>query len=149
MLVNIKRCFTRKRLGRKSCCNQKIWIFSERQRIEKQTSVAKKQYQKFDNVFESNKKEEDRTKNKNRKSRTKSNLVYNKYFAFYKYHNTKEFAAKHSFVSKQNDLKEFKNILELFNHDSIESKPTNEDQIKDLKNEKLCSLQLLNDMKSF
>ena len=149
MLVNIKRCFTRKRLARKSCCNQKIWIFSDRQRTEKQTSVAKKQYQKFDNVFESNIKEKDRTKNKNRKSRTKSNLVYNKYFAFYKYYNTKEFAAKHSFVSKQNDWKEFKNILELFNHDSIESKPINEDQIKDLKNEKLCSLQLLNDMKSF
>ena len=29
------------------------------QGIEKQTSVAEKQYQKFDKVFESNKKEED------------------------------------------------------------------------------------------
>ena len=37
----------------------------------------------------------------------KSNLVHSKYFSFYKFHSTKDFVAKRSFVSKQNDLKEF------------------------------------------
>ena len=56
---------------------------------------------KLDNAFEFNKKEEGKTKNK--RSCVKSNLVYNNYFTFYKYHNIREFA-KRSFDSKQNDL---------------------------------------------
>ena len=54
-----------------------------------------------------------------KKKCAKSNLVHSKYFSFYKFHSTKDFAAKRSFVSKQNDWKEFKNILELFYHDTI------------------------------
>ena len=50
--------------------------------FKKQTSVAKKQYQKLDNAFESNKKEEDKTINK--RSRAESNLVCNNYFTFYR-----------------------------------------------------------------
>ena len=61
--------------------------------------------------------------------RAQSDLVYNKYFAFYKYHSTKEFAAKRSFDSKQNDLKDFENILELLDHVTIAIKPNNEGQI--------------------
>ena len=72
-------------------------------------------------VFESNKNEGDKTKN--RRSRIKSNLVYNNDFTFYKYRNTKEFAAKRSFNSTQNDLREFKNILEFCCHDIEEIKP--------------------------
>ena len=41
-----------------------------------------------------------------------------------------EFAAKRSFDLKQNNLKEFKSILELFYHDIIEIKPNNEDKKK-------------------
>ena len=65
--------------------------------LKKKTSVAEKKYKKFDNAFESNKKEEDETKNI--RTRTKLNLVYNIYFSFYKYNNTKEFK-KRSFDSK-------------------------------------------------
>ena len=49
--------------------------------LKKQTSLAEKQYQTFDSAFESNKNEEDKTKNK--KSRTASNPVYNNYFTFH------------------------------------------------------------------
>ena len=63
--------------------------------LKNQTSVTEKQYPKFGNAFKSNKKEE------NKRSRAKSNLVYNNYFIFYKY-------------SKLDDLKEFKDKLELF-----------------------------------
>ena len=70
-------------------------------------------------------------KNKNKRSCAKSNLVYNKNFSFYKYHNIKEFA-KRSFYSKQNYLIESKGILELFYHDTEEIKPNNENQEKDL-----------------
>ena len=56
--------------------------------LKKQTSVAEKQYQKFDNAFESNKKKDDKKNNK--RSWTKSDLVYNNYFTFYKYSNIKE-----------------------------------------------------------
>ena len=82
--------------------------------LEKQTSVTEKQYQKFDNVFEANKNEDDKTKSK--KSRTKSNLVYNNYFTFYKYRNTEAFI-KCPLDSKLNNLQEFKNKLELFYQD--------------------------------
>ena len=100
--------------------------------LKKQSSVAEKQYQKLDNVFD--KKEEEKTKNK--RYRAKSNLVYNNYFTFYKYHNIKEFA-KRFFNSKQNDLIEFKDKLELFYHDTIEIKPNNEDQIQDFQKRKV------------
>ena len=60
--------------------------------MKKQTSFAERQYQKLDNGFESNKKEEDKTKNKG--SRVKSNLVHNNYFTFYKYFNIKEFSKR-------------------------------------------------------
>ena len=64
-------------------------------------------------------------------------LVYNKHFTLYKYRDIKEFAAKRSFHSKWNDLKEFKNILELLYYDIIEIKPNNEDKKKDLKQSKV------------
>ena len=51
------------------------------------SSAKEKQYQKLDKFFKSNKKEE-----KINKSCAKSNLVCIKDFAFYKYHNIKEFA---------------------------------------------------------
>ena len=48
--------------------------------LKKQTSVAEKQYQKLNNAFRYNKKDEDKTKNK--RSCAKSNLVYNNFFTF-------------------------------------------------------------------
>ena len=45
--------------------------------------------------------------------------------------------------SKQNDLRKFRSILELFHQDTEEIKPNNEEQKKDLEKEKLCLLQLL------
>ena len=91
--------------------------------LRKQTSDAEKQCKRLDKAFESNKKEEDKTKNKG--SHAKSNLLYSKDFTFYKYHNIKEFA-KCSFDPKGNDLTEFKEILELFYTDTEEIKPNNE-----------------------
>ena len=102
---------------------------------KKQTSVAEKQYEKFDNAFAFNKNKENKTKNKG--SRVKSNLVYNNYFTFYKYPNTNEFV-KRSFDSKLNVLKEFKNILELFCYASEETKPDNEEKEKDVEDQKSC-----------
>ena len=66
--------------------------------LKKGASVAEKQYQKLGNAFESNKKEECKTKNK--RSLAESNLVYKNYFTFYKYHNIGEFE-KHFFDSKK------------------------------------------------
>lgn len=43
------------------------------------------------------------------------------------YHQISEFAGKRSFDLKQNDLREFKYILELFYHDTEEIKANNED----------------------
>ena len=83
--------------------------------LKKQTSVANK-YQIFDNASESNKKKEVKTKNK--RSRAKSDLVYNNYFNFYKYRNTNEFT-KDSLDSKLYDLKEFKDRLGLFYYHNI------------------------------
>ena len=97
--------------------------------LKKQTSIAEKRYQKLDNVFESNKKE---VVIKIKRSGKKSNLVYSKYFSFYKYHNINEFV-KFSLDSKLNDLKEFKDKIELFYHDTIGIKPNNEHQKKDFK----------------
>ena len=53
----------------------------------------------------------------------RSNLVYNNFFTIYKFKRIKKFGT-HSFDSKLNDLKEFKN--------KIEVKPNNEHKIKDL-----------------
>ena len=47
------------------------------------------------------------------KSCAKSNLVYSKDLTFYKYHNINEFA-KRSFYSKQYDLTELRDTLEIF-----------------------------------
>ena len=47
---------------------------------------------------------------------------------------------------KKNDLKEFKNILELFYRDIIEIKSNNEGKEKDIKKEQLVLLWLLNYM---
>ena len=66
--------------------------------LKKGASVAEKQYQKLGNAFESNKKEEYKTKNK--RSLAESNLVYKNYFTFYKYHNIGAFA-KYFFDSKK------------------------------------------------
>ena len=93
------------------------------EQLKNQTSVAEKQYQKFDKAFESDKKAEDKTENKK--------LVYDNVFAFYKDHNIKEFS-KRSFDLKLNDLKEFKDKLELLYYNAIEIKPNNEHKIKDL-----------------
>ena len=71
-----------------------------------------------------------KTKQKIKKKCAKSNLVNNKDFTFCKDQNTKEFAAKRSFDSKLIDLKEL-------NHDTVEMKPNNQDQIKDLKKRKV------------
>ena len=85
--------------------------------MKKQTSVAEKQYQIFDNIFESNKKKE-----KIKRSRVKSNLVYVNYFTFYRYRNINEFA-KLLFASF--DLIEFKLKLETFYYDIKEIKSNN------------------------
>ena len=100
--------------------------------MKKQTRVAEKQYQNFVKTFACNKKEE--VIKKIKKSHAKSNLVYNHYFTFYKYNNIKWFA-KGSFNLKLNDLKEFKDKLELFYYGTIEIKSNNEDQIKDFEKE--------------
>ena len=71
-----------------------------------------------------------KTKQKIKKKCAKSNLVNNNDFTFCKDQNTKEFAAKRSFDSKLIDLKEL-------NHDTVEMKPNNQDQIKDLKKRKV------------
>ena len=120
--------------------NNKIEKNKKCKELKQETSIAEKQYQKFDNVFESNKKEEYKTGKK--EDFLNSNLVYDNYFTFYKYHNIKEFT-KLPLDSKLN-LKEFKNKLELFYHDTIEIKPNNEDQIKDLENTKVVFYIALN-----
>ena len=53
-------------------------------------------------------------KQKGKKSRAKSNLVYNKDFAFYKYHDINDFTAKRSPDSKISYVKDFKDKLEEF-----------------------------------
>ena len=62
----------------------------------------------------------------------KTDLVYNNYFIFYKYHKINEFV-KRSLGLKMNNLKEFTNKLELFYHDTAEIKPNNKEQIEDFK----------------
>ena len=96
--------------------------------LKKQTRVAKKQYQKLDQTFESNKTLEEKTKNK--RSRANSNLAYNNDFTFYIYRDSKEFGTKRFIDSKQNYLKSLKNILELFYRDIVEIMPNNEEKQK-------------------
>ena len=74
-------------------------------------------------------------KTKNKRGRTGSNLIYNNYFAFYKYHNIKECTTR-SLDSKLNHLKELKDKLKLFYYDTTEINPNNEDQIKGLEKRK-------------
>ena len=59
--------------------------------------------------------------------------MYSKDFT---YHNINEFA-KRSFYSKQNDLSDFKNTLQIFYYDTKEIEPNNEDQEKDLQKRKV------------
>ena len=74
--------------------------------MKNQASAAEKQYQKLYKVLECNKKEEEKIL----KGLPISNLGYSKKVTFHKYHNTKE-VAKCSFYSKQNDLRDFKDLL--------------------------------------
>ena len=105
--LTAKDVLSRKELLEKAAVISKFEYSPLDKELKKQTSVDEKQCQKFNIVFESNKKEEDKTKNK--RSCAKSNLVYNSYFTFYKYHNINEFV-KYSLSSKLNDLKELRII---------------------------------------
>ena len=87
------------------------------------------------------------TKQKNKRGCANSNLVHDNYFTFYKYHDIREFT-KRPLHSKLN-LKEFKDKLVLFYHDTIEIRPNNENQIKDLENTKVVlyiALKLRNNL---
>ena len=68
---------------RKAAAIERFEYFLLGKELKKRTSVAEKQYQKFDNAFEFNKKE--KVYNANAK------LVYNDYFTFHKNHNINEF----------------------------------------------------------
>ena len=68
-------------------------------------------------------------KRKSQKKHAKSNLVYDNYFTFFTYCDTKEFA-KRPPGSKLNEPNEFKDKLELFHYDTGEIKPVNKDQKK-------------------
>ena len=65
------------------------------------------------------------------KRKKKLNLVYSKDSTFYKYNYINEFAES-SFYSKENDLSDFKDTLEIFYYDTEEIKPNHESQEKDL-----------------
>ena len=88
---------------------------------------CKKQYQGLDKVYENDKKEEEKTKDR---KRVQSNLFYSNTFTFLKYSNIEKFANL-SFTSKRKDLKDFKTKLELFNNKTEWIKPTNKDQEND------------------
>ena len=77
-----KDVLSEKYLLEKSAAIKRLEFSPLGKELKKQTSVAGRQYQKFDNAFESN------------------------YFTFYKYSNIKEFAER-SLTSKLNGLKEF------------------------------------------
>ena len=130
MLVNIfnqKRYFTRKRLLEKAAALKRFEYSPLSRESKLQTSAAEKQYQKLDHVFQSNKKER-----KNEISRAKSNIICSKDFTFYKYHNINK-CDKRSFYSKQNNLNEFKDALEIFYYDSEKIKLNNEAKEEDCK----------------
>ena len=80
---------------RKAAAIERFEYFLLGKELKKTASVAEKQYQKFDDAFEFNKKEEVE------KSQSKSKLVYNDYFTFHKIHNTNEFVRR-SLDSKLN-----------------------------------------------
>ena len=82
---------------------------------------------------------------KQKKLRFKSSLQYH---TFYKYHNIEQFA-NCSVETNGNDLFEFKNKLESFYHNIIDTKPNNEYQIKNLKKKELFLIKALNHMISF
>ena len=134
--LTLKDILPEKDLLEKAATIKRFEYLPLRNELKKQNSIAEKQYQKLEKAFESNKKEEDKTKTK--KSRAKSNLVYIKDFSFCKYGKTKEFAVKRSFNSEQNNLKDFKNILELFYNDTEEIKTNNEDQKKRFEKRKVA-----------
>ena len=73
-------------------------------------------------MFSQKKTQKKLLQSKNLKSRAKSNLVLTIDFTFYKYHNTKGFAKRY-FYSKQNDLIQFKGMLEFYVTE--ENKPNN------------------------
>lgn len=93
-----------------------------------QNSIAEKQYKKFDKSFDSIK----------GTNCAKSNQIYSKDFTFCKYLSTKELTAKYFFDSKQNDLSEFKNSLELFCHDTGKIKLIKEKSQKKIFFKKNC-----------
>ena len=91
MLVNInfwlvKMFYPKKRLARKSCYNEKIWIFSIRQIIKSTNWHCKKrkQHQKLEKDYKFN--ENWKIANYN-----KSDLIYNTVHSFYKYNGIKKF----------------------------------------------------------
>ena len=62
-----------------------------------------------------------KTKKKIKRSRTKSNLFFNMVFTFYKYRDINYFIANQSPNAKRNQLKDFKDKLELFYYDTEEN----------------------------
>ena len=134
--LTLKDILPEKDLLEKAATIKRFEYLPLRNELKKQNSIAEKQYQKLEKAFEPNKQEEDKIKTK--KSRAKSNLVYIKDFSFCKYSKTKEFAVKLSFNSEQNNLKDFKNILELFYNDTEEIKTNSEDQKKRLEKRKVA-----------
>ena len=57
-----KDVLSKKRLARKSCCIERSEYSPLGKELKKQTSVSEKQYQKFETPIESNKNEENKTK---------------------------------------------------------------------------------------
>ena len=96
--------------------------------LKQQTSVSEKQYKNLTVLLNLIKRKKT---NKKKRSRDKSNLVYNNYFNFYKYHDINDFS-KRSPESKVDRLKKFRDNYELFYYDTEEIKPNNKEQIKDL-----------------
>ena len=96
--------------------------------LKQQTSVSEKQYKNLTVLLKLIKRKKT---NKKKRSRDKSNLVYNNCFNFYKYHDINDFI-KRSPESKVDRLKKFRDNYELFYYDTEEIKPNNKEQIKDL-----------------
>ena len=109
--------------------------------LKTQTDISKKQYQKLDNFFEFDKiikKEEPMFKNY-----SKSNLIYNGKYSFYKYYlDSKKFdnlsvKSKYSFLHKFfYDLSKFK-ILKITKQETEKKKPNMHDRASELYNELL------------
>ena len=92
-----KGSFARKRLARKAAALKKFEYFPLGKKLKRQTSVAEKEYQKLDNVY-------NKRKTKKQKSRAKFKPILQELFSFYKYENIKKFAKRY-FNSKGNILK--------------------------------------------